>query len=102
DPHGDGQAGAGRDDRVGGLQWFGARLRHDGRGPPVHLFHPDDVVARQPQLPGQPLLVRGDGGRIVTDVVAEVEGVVRGDGPATGPGGDYATNPHATTLGQPT
>jgi hypothetical protein len=67
----------------------------------VHLFHPDHVIRRQTQLGRQPFPVGRDRRRIITDTIAEVERLIGRPGPTAGPGGDYTTNPHATTLSAP-
>ena len=79
--------------RRGGHEGVGgghrARLRAvDDRDPgAVHLVHPDQPVLGHPELAGDPAAVGGDVGRVVAHVVAEVERVVRGTGPAAPPVG---------------
>ena len=61
----------------------------------VHLVHPHHRVVAQFQRGGESLAVGGDGGRIVTDVVAEIEGVERRRRDAAGAGGGHATDTNA-------
>ena len=66
--------------------------------PPVHLLHPHQTIRREPDPLSQPPPVRLNGPKVVPNVIAEVERVVRGLGHATGAGGHNTTNAHAYTL----
>ena len=58
----------------------------------VDLLHEHEPIARQAQLPSEPIAVGGNGFRVVADVIAEVERVVRRCGDAPLAGGDDATD----------
>jgi hypothetical protein len=58
----------------------------------VHLVHPNDAVVAQSERGGEPPAVGRHRGRVVADVVAEIEGVERRRGDATGAGRGHAPN----------
>jgi hypothetical protein len=60
----------------------------------VNLIHPHNRVGAQPDRLREPLPVGRDGGRIVADVVTEIELVERRLGDAAGAGGGHAPNPN--------
>ena len=75
--HGEGETGRGRDQRVGGGHRLGNRSVDHGDVATVDLFHPDHRPGRHPDLLGQPNPVRRHGFRIVSDVITEIERIVR-------------------------
>ena len=67
----------------------------------VDLVHPDDPVVAQPGRRGEPVSVRRDRGRVVADVVAEVEAVERRPGHSARAGGRDAPDPQAGLASRP-
>ena len=78
--HAEHQPGRGGDQGVGGGHRAVLRAVDDRDAGAVHLVHPDQPVLGHAELAGHPGPVGGDVGRVVADVVAEVERVVRENG----------------------
>ncbi len=87
-----------RHNRISSLKRLGHRPVHDPNSAPVHLLHPDQPLRREPNALSKPNPVGLNRLRIVPNMIAEVEGVVRALGHATSAGGDNTTNTHAHTL----
>ncbi|GAA3189798.1 hypothetical protein GCM10020255_088210 [Rhodococcus baikonurensis] len=74
---GERQAGNGGDQSVRDRNHFVGRFRHDSDVARVDLFHPYEMVRLDAYFARQATAIRIDGRRIVSDVIAEIERLVR-------------------------